>query len=728
MAIDRAWATVVRALLLAALAVGGAACGDDDEPGGAGGIGAGGSGGSGGAGGVGGVGGTGGTGGVGGTGGTGGTGGSGGSGGAEGAALLDVQVGEAALEDAEVRDGLLVLPSLVDAGGALQPAIRVEIEGDLPTVRFRLAAADGSIDVIEALVDVEDGVASLPLGGDLLVDVPWGLEVTPVGGSLAWQGERIDGARFCFLVQDGYTVPGADPFGPVVSSIAFDRPGVVAGTPFGVTAAITDPSDVTEATVYLTPREDYSPSVPVPLAYDPATCLFRGEGRVSVHHPGGEWIARVVEAGDGAGNLTALAGEFGDSTHFTTSAIAFPIPTIVSGGNTPDTDRPTITAATVSYDAGVVSLRVEAEDAGAGVADGWAYFVSTEGGSVEFPLLPANGGLEGSGTIEPWQVGTTWYLASLHVTDAAGNFQFVEGLQGSELYYFDCSGLACNQVFTDIPTPEFERTDAGAPDSTPPTLTGVELSTAVVSDPFGVVRVTYHATDDLSGLGWSEGEFRLGACDAADTLWFSLTGDGPDRLVGEATIRPDHARGEWILCAGTAQDMVGNVLRFSAAGDFYELEGGIPTTIPVVRFTFDAPEGSDETTLVSVALTPDALESGVVELSIEATEGWTGVESVETRLVTGSWMDGTHREARPRLHRIEEVEGVVRWAGRISVPPSYGPRTWTLSEIRFVHHDTAAVNYIDDEGVGTYTHVDRIGNRTPTGITTEKIEVGTPFD
>src|SRR5690606_36529104 len=168
--------------------------------------------------------------------------------------------------------------------------------------------------------------------------------------------------------------------------------------------------------------------------------------------------------------------------------------------------------------------------------------------------------------------------------------------------------------------------------------------------------------------------------------------------------------------------------RFPACVDFYALDGGLPTTIAVVRLTFDAPEGSDGTTLVPVALTPDALESGVVELSIEATEGWTGVESVETRLVTGSWMDGTHREARPRLHRIEEVEGVVRWAGRISVPPSYGPRTWTLSEIRFVHHDTAAVNYIDDEGVGTYTHVDRIGNRTPTGITTEKIEVGTPFD
>lgn len=689
MRFKRTGSVATRLLLVAALALGAAACADDDASGGGGG--SGGSGGDGGSGGSGGDGGSGGTGG-------------GGGGGATGAIFEGIRIGDAAPGTWAIVDGSLVHSAIEDAGGALQPAIEIDVGGDVESIHLRLVSADGSFELFDGDVAVEGGVASLDLDEELLIDVPYRLEIT-AGGSLAWGEEPIDAVQVCFFTQDGLTGSAeADRFGPVVSHVAVGAAVANEGAPFEVIAAATDPSGVGSLTLTLA-HEEAEPGhvgATAELAYDPATCLFRGEASLPTWGPDGFWYVNRVEASDRvdvAPNTSAAVLEIFTSEWLAGGAIAILPPKVLATNHTPDTEAPTLTSVTVDWTETQATLSVVAADVGAGIAAVSAQLGTDFYTGPDLALAESGGTWTVTWDLPAWAPGDAWYVAGLTLVDVAGNAYRLTGHADDFLTELNCT-LWCQETPIDVMTPTFARTGQ-MPDETTPEVTAVSLSATTITDPAAEVILTVAITDD----GGSGLDFASATVISSD----DCSPDGPaiyrnvplvegaTGWTGSLQFWPNDPRGTWTVCDISFADRAGNYgfVRAAGAGEPYTLFG-MELSFSAPAVSFEAPGTPRETTLESVALSAMSIESGVLTLDLGIAEGGAGVERVEVTIGTPSWDPAERVSIAPAVHRTGESDGVATWQARFAVLPGYPAGEWLVDQIVIEHRNGGTVRYSAD--------------------------------
>lgn len=667
-------------------------------------------------------GGSGGSGATGGTGGSGGTGGTGGTGGGTvaDAVLTEISVGSASLAGGapNVVDNRVVHTGPLDSGGTLQPPIRIAVDGDLGAVSVHLSSADGAFEVLDAELAVENGEATLELDEPLHVNIPYRLRVTPVGAQLHYGETEVEGAIFCFFVQDSYTLSAdADRFGPVVSHVAFEAGLTQGASAFDVVAAAVDPSGIAQLGVGISTVEQgaFGPRVEVGLTYDPLSCLFDGSASIPSYLPDGPWsFATVVAADrkDGAPNSSVLTSDPFLSRYTLGGPVAIALDTIERVGGTPDTEPPVLEGAEIEYTAGTAHIRVQATDAGSGI-EAVLVSLSSESGSIETELSSGAEGWSGAVEIPAWMPGASWYVSRVELRDAAANTDIVEGESTGNFFHFSCT-LSCEQVFTDIPVPTFERTGLGEVDERAPAITRIALSPAGPIAELPATRTVELDATDVHDSGASSGvrEASVTFCSPGQTIFRQvfLTAGAGDTWTGTLELWPTDPRGTWSACNITVSDHAQRTAYLTAEGETYAVDGAA-TTVPVLTFDLTAPDDAVDSTIDSVVLSNDVFPD-VVDLALQVTEGGAGVIAVSASFSSSDRSPETLIVLTPQLHRVEPS----LYLARFSMLPGYTGGAWQLDTITILHADGSQVRYEADTASGVYTRIDERFQQTPTTL------------
>ncbi|WP_373048401.1 hypothetical protein [Vulgatibacter sp.] len=618
--------------------------------------------------------------------------------------LLGIEVGEASLlEEARVDERVLVQPALRDVGDDPAPMLVVRATAAMPS-RARLEAADGTL-LFDGLLEMQEGIGRIPLEGLLSVQVPYRLSLEPAE-AVRFGTASVDRVEACFFL-DGTLGPEheADVHLPVLAAAHLHR---LVGDSFEVNVAATDATGITLLEAWVGPElEPTRPPVQVPLAWDAATCRFRGVALAPEWMAGGVWSLRGIAAVDAAGNEGSLAladglpagaplrFEIGNPVPFEPPLLELPF-------READAVPPEITAAALVSDEATATVRVTAADGGAGVANAWAVVRLPTGASMFGELEEV--------APRQWEVvlalpeGTAagvQRLETIGVADRSGNRAELVAA-GEEYRLLHCGAAGCTDVASGMAVASETHPGTG-PDRQGPVLRMLAGARAVESLPADVgLQVGWE--DPGSAVVQMEATLEPRCGTGSPIRPAFVAEDGKWTASVQFT-----APGQLQVCSLEATDAAGNTSRYVARDGYYEGPAG-PSGLRDLTLVVGGRETPPvDTVLQAVALDQDAgAPVATLRLQIAGSEDPSEVEA----LIAVECEGGTRRSASPQIFAL----GGGTYAAQLPILPSLCGGTLLPTEIVLRHGDDRLVRYQYDPAQPTYYRVEGYGDLEATDL------------
>ena len=406
---------------------------------------------------------------------------------------------------------------------------------------------------------------------------------------------------------------------PTVTDISLSSSSVTAPGQITVTARISD--DISGVnSCFVSFRDTETDSDLYCSLSTNSNGIHTGTIQVDEHTNSGTYVIEYVSLSDKAGNHEYYYGE-GSPSYANSSTSKLPdslasLSFAVVNQNPVDTTPPTVTDISLSPASitapGQITVTVSTTDDISGVNSCFVSFRNTETGSILdcYPRLNSSGTFTGTIQVGEYDNSGTYVIDSVFLSDNAGN---------SEDYYGKGNAYYASHE-PKLPDSLASLSFSVKPDTTPPTVTDISLSSSTVNAS-GQITVTVTASDDASGVDSCRVSFRY----AEDScLGCSLTLNSDGTFTGSVQVDEHTNSGTYVIEYVSLSDKAGNYATYYGKGSssYASSESKLPDSLASLSMLVDTAPPM----VTDISLSPSSITvSGQITVTLSASDDVSGV-------------------------------------------------------------------------------------------------------